>query len=223
MPGTPQVGSLRLPRLSAPRTADPTVEDLGLAPLTDEWERWQLQRAGSLFWELNVRPGGHPDAWREIPILMGSCAESALLAGSAEVEIECIRRAMAAGSLPKQYGLAQRFLAEGQAHQILGCGHRLANLAVRTLMLAPGYPWGEALPAPIPAFSDAKSDWVSMSDMPSYRRAATASPYRSLDRLTTVVVDICGSAQNGGRWMIVVARTSIAVGTRVPSSLAQAG
>jgi hypothetical protein len=154
-----------------------------------------LQRAGSLFWELNVRGGGHPDTWREIPILMGSCAESALLAGSAEVEIECLKRAMTAGDLPKEYGLAQRFFAEGQAHQILGCGHRLANIAVRTLMLAKDYPWGEALPVAIPAFSDGRDDWVSMSDMPTYRRAAVRSPYRSLDRLTTVVIDIFGSTQ----------------------------
>ena len=193
----PQVGSLRLPRLSAPRTADPTFDELGLAPLADECERWQLQRAGSLFWELNVRAGGHPDTWREVPILMGSCAESALLAATAEVEIERLRRATAAEELPKQYALAERFFAEAQGHQILGCGHRLANIAVRTLMLAQGYPWGEPVgsPAPIPAFSDQKEDWVSMSLMPSYRKAAALSPYRSLDQLTTVVIDICGSTQ----------------------------
>jgi hypothetical protein len=197
--GTPQIASLRLPRLSAPRAvgSDPTFEELGLASLADECRAWQLQRAGSLFWELNVTAGSHPDAWREIPILMGSCAESALLAGSAEVEIECLRRAIAAAELPKEYGLAQRFFAEAQAQQILGCGHRLANIAVRTLMRGPRYPWDEKVDcsAPIPAFSDHREDWIAMSEMPSYRRAAVRSPYRSLDRLTMVVIEIFGSSQ----------------------------
>jgi hypothetical protein len=194
----PQIGSVRLPRLSAPRKpgSDPTFKELGLGPLADESKNWHHERAGSLFWELNVTAGSHLDAWREIPVLMGSCAESALLAGSAEVEIECLRRAMADG-LHKEYGLAQRFFAEAQGQQILGCGHRLANIAVRTLMRAPRYPWDEKVgcSAPIPAFSDRKEDWVSMSDMASYRRAARRSPYRSLHRLTTVVVDIPGSLQ----------------------------
>jgi len=195
----PQIASVWLPRLSAPRAvgSDPTFSDLRLTPLADECKRWQIQRAQSPSWEMSVDAARHPEVWREIPLLMGSCAESALLAASAEVEIECLRRAMAAGDLPKDYGLAQRFFAEGQAHQILGCGHRLANIAVRTLMRAKDYPWDkpDASPTPITAFSDRKTDWVSMSGMTSYRKAALKSPYQSLVRLTSVVVAIAGSTQ----------------------------
>jgi hypothetical protein len=146
---------------------------------------------------MNVTARSHPDTWREIPILMGSCAESALLAGSAEVEIECLRRAMSAGDLPKEYGLAQRFFAEAQAHQILGCGHRLANIAVRTLMRAPDYPWDETdkFPGPVAAFSERRTDYPSISEMADYRKAAVRSPYGSLYRLTTVVIKIFGSRQ----------------------------
>ena len=83
-----RIATLRLPQLSAPRPPGdvPTFAQLGLAELADECEVWQLQRANSVFWELN-HWGSRPDAWREIPVLMGSTAESALLAGTAEVEI----------------------------------------------------------------------------------------------------------------------------------------
>ena len=139
-----RIASIRLPRLSAPRepATDPIFSDLGLGPLIDEASLWQLWRVGSDFWEMNVtaRASIYPDTWREIPVLMGSCAKSALLAASTEVEIECLRRAIRARVLPKEYGLAQRFFAEAQSHQILGCGHRLANIAVRTMMRARDYP-----------------------------------------------------------------------------------
>jgi hypothetical protein len=33
---------------------------------------------------------------------------------------------------------------------LLGCGHRLANIGVRVMMLANGYPWGKDVPRPTP-------------------------------------------------------------------------
>jgi hypothetical protein len=144
---------------------------------------------------MSVDAARRPNLWREIPMLMGSCAESALLAASAEVEIECLRRAMATGDLPKEFGLAQRFFAEAQANQILGVGHKMANIAVRTLMLAPDYPWDGAGRASLPAFSNHPGDWVSMSQMKDYRKAAAKSPYGSLVGLTTIVVNILGTGQ----------------------------
>ena len=197
---TPTVASVRLPRLSAPRAvgSDPTFEELRLGPLEEECLAWHFDRTGSTMWELNARAGSDHDAWREIPILMGSSAESALLACSAEVEIECLRRAMTARELPEPYGLAQRFFAEAQAQQILGCGHRLANIAVRMLMRAPDYSsWGQPIgcPAPFTPFSDERRDWVSMSRMHDYLKAAQRSPHRSLDRLTALVIDINESTE----------------------------
>lgn len=190
--------AVRLPRLTAPRPVNappPTFADLGMTQLHKVCKSWQFERAGSTFWELNIR--GRPDSWREIPVLMGSTAESALLAGTACVEVECLRQAIAAGDLPREYGLAQRFFAEAQGHLILGCGHRLANIALRVMMLARGYPWGVGvrLRQPITPFSDNRDDWVAMAEMPDFRRAAIASPYRSLDRLTSVVIDLAGSRQ----------------------------
>lgn len=190
--------AVRLPQLAPPVPAGvpaPTFEELGLRELAKVCRAWQLHRAGSTFWELNAGP--RPDAWRELPVLMGSTAESALLGGSAQVEIERLRRAMQAGELRKEYGLAQRFFAEAQGQQILGCGHRMANIALRAMMLATGYPWGAAveLSQPTPPFSDNKGDWIAMSQVSEYRRAAAASPYPSLALLATVVLDLEGSSQ----------------------------
>jgi hypothetical protein len=196
LPGV--TAAVRLPRLTTPRpreTPAPTFAELGLAPLEKVCKEWQFDRAGSTFWELNI--GGRMDAWREIPVLMGSTAESALLAGAAQVEIECLRSAIQAGDVEQEYGLAQRFFAEAQGQQILGCGHRLANIGVRVMMLAPGYPWGAdvCLPRPVAPFSDHPEDWISMSKMPSFRRSAAASPYPALVTLATVVINLSGSEQ----------------------------
>jgi hypothetical protein len=190
--------AIRLPQLTPPVPAGipaPSFEELGLRELVEVCRAWQLHRAGSTFWELNA--GARTDVWREIPVLMGSTAESALLAGSAQVEIERLRRAIEAGELPNEYGLAQRFFAEAQGQQILGCGHRMANIAVRAMMLVAGYPWGTAvgLNRPVTPFSDHQGDWIAMSRLSEYRRAAAASPFPSLVRLATVVVDLEGSSQ----------------------------
>ncbi len=190
--------AIRLRQLAPPVAVGipaPSFEELGLRELAEVCRAWQLHRAGSTFWEVNA--GIRMDAWREIPVLMGSTAESALLAGSAQVEIERLRRAMQAGELPREYGLAQRFFAEAQGQQILGCGHRMANTAVRAMMLAAGYPWGAAvgLGQPVPPFIDNRKHWIAISELSEYRRAAAGSPYLSLVRLATVVVDLEGSSQ----------------------------
>ncbi len=191
----PRIGALRLPRLSAPRAPgdDPTFADLGLAALAKECRYWQLGRDGGTFWELNAgTSAGHRDSWREIPVLMGSVAEAALLAGSAEVEIECLRRAVDVGTLPPEYGLSVRFFAEAQGQMLLGCGHRLANIGVRVMMLANGYPWGKDVPrsTPFPPNSDNRKDWILMRDLRKYRAAAPASGHAGLERLIDVVLNL---------------------------------
>jgi hypothetical protein len=194
-----RTGSVRLPRLSAPRApgTDPTFDELGLAALAEECKTWHHVRVVGNFWELNAVHMGRPDSWREIPVLMGSVAEAALLAGSVEVEIECLRRAIAAGPLPVQYGLAVRFFAEAQGQLLLGCGHRLANIALRVMMLANGYPWGASVgyAQPFPPNSDNRDDWIPMSDLHKYQTAATASGHPSLTALVSVVVDLWSSAE----------------------------
>jgi hypothetical protein len=192
--------SVRLSRLSAPPTiAAPTVDELGLTELEDECEHWELQRGSSDMWELNTRHDQPADTWRVLPRLMGSITESALLACTAQVEIECFRRGIADGSLPPAAGLAQRFFAEGQAQLILGVGHRLANITLRMMMLAPGYPWGEQvarrehLADPAPPLSEDRKHWIGMAELARFRKVAEASPYRTLERIVDEVVAISGS------------------------------
>jgi hypothetical protein len=194
-----QPASIRLRRLAAetgPSAALPTFDELGLSRLLTECVAWQRYRAGGWFWELNAMSGGRYDCWREIPLLMGSVAESALLACSAEVEIECLRRAMKKGDLPIQFGLSLRFYAEGQGHQLLGAGHRLANIAVRTLMLAKDYPWGKVAPGiadPFPPYSESREHWISLSRIDKVEQVAAASPHATLKRLVAVVVALAKS------------------------------
>ncbi|HZK73652.1 MAG TPA: hypothetical protein VFD88_06600, partial [Clostridia bacterium] len=85
-----------------------------------------------------------------------------------------------------------RFFAEAQGQMLLGCGHRLANIGVRVMMLANGYPWGKSVPRskPFPPNSDNRKDWIFMRDLGKYRAAATASGHAGLERLIDVVVDL---------------------------------
>jgi hypothetical protein len=198
------IASVRLRRLagSLPSESIPTFDDLGLVPLVAEASLWQHLRAGGWFWEVIAAAGGtadQHDRWREIALLMGSAAESVLLSAGCEVEIEILRRALAAESLPNQYVLAQRFFAESEGTQVLAFGHRLANLFLRALMLDSSYPFGAVCPKRFgirfPVLSDERACWIALSELPSLELVVEAAPHESLRRLFAPVLELLQRAE----------------------------
>jgi hypothetical protein len=208
------IASIRLRRLaySVAPDAIPSFAEVGLAPLVAEAAAWQHLRVGSAFWEVIATADGtanQQDRWHEVGLLMGSAAESVLLATSAEIEIEILRRAVAGGSLPYQYVLAQRFFAESQSNQVLAFGHRLANLLVRALMLDSTYPFGVDCPnklrRPFPVYSDNPAAWISLSELHSLEQLFEAAPHESLRSLYVTVIEL----RNQPEWRALEERRAV--------------
>lgn len=175
----------------------PNFAELGLMELAEECRQWQHLRSAGDLWEFNSLKAGRPDSWREIAQLMGSVGESVVLAAGAEVEVEMLRRAITSGRVDHKCALAQRFFAEGESHLLLGAAHRLGNICLRALMLAPGYPWAVKLDRipdrPVEPYSDARQDWIPFSATPQLRRLSSKSGYPSLIRLAGIVTTLKSS------------------------------
>jgi hypothetical protein len=180
-----QLGRLRVPGdLQEPR---PTLGELGLLPPAQQAVYWQQVRANSWFAEINTMFKGvhQQDRWRELGQLLGSAAESTLLVCAAEVEIAMLRRAIREDKLDAAWDMAVRFFGESQGHQVLGFGHRCANIVLRALVLDAAYPYnwtGKPLRVP-PVFSEDRDDWPPLSKIDVMKHIAEASPHPGLQQM----------------------------------------
>lgn len=187
--GASQTIAIRLQRLAVPvaKSRIPTYEKLGLEALVREATRWQQLRSTGLAWGMAAMRKAEPDRWVELANLFGSTGESALLAASAEVEIELLRGAIRDRTVSREYGISQRFFAEAQGQQVLGTGHRLANVVARALMADSNYPWGTralgGISGRFPSESVDRSHWIAISRAGDLGRTAQASGVQSLERM----------------------------------------
>lgn len=194
--------SVRLGRLGVPGDLQEprlTFGELGLLPLAQQAVYWQQVRANSWFAEINTMFKGvhQQDRWRELGQLFGSAAESTLLVCAAEVEIAMLRRAIREGKLDAAWYMAVRFFGESQGHQVLGFGHRCANIVLRALVLDAGYPfsWTRKRPRVPPVFSGDKDDWPPLSEIDTMTQIAQASPHPGLQQLSATLRDLWSSKE----------------------------
>lgn len=194
--GSSQTVALRLERLAAPVPRDrlPTYDALGLEPLANEADRWQMVASSGLSWGIKALSKAEPERWFELGGLMGSAGESVMLAGAAEVEVAALRQAIQDGSIPRAYGMSQRLFAEAEGQQILSVGHRLANTALRALMTSSFYPWGErdlgGLVTRFPPNSSNRNHWISIGQTRDLARLGEASKNPAVQRIVEAVIGL---------------------------------
>jgi hypothetical protein len=124
--------------LGARATPVPSYEDVGLSSTIDAATICFDLRSDGLFLGTRFMAGGLAEnPWREICGLVGSIGESLVLAAACGVEAEAHKRAIASGGEPNGMVIAQRFFSNAQGQEVISVGHRLANVAIRTLAIDP--------------------------------------------------------------------------------------
>jgi len=167
----------------------PTFDDLGLNTAKTAGFEWQQQRSKASWNELvATTKGGAASDWvREIHGMFGVIGEQVLLATEAEVEKAIAQARLAALPMDKDASRAAlsrslRFFAEGQANALVVAAHGLANLALRTLALDPGFAVEDLKSAGVAKAdfvprSEAKGAWVSLTAETCSAFEAAAAAY----------------------------------------------
>lgn len=139
------------------------VAELGL--------EWQQLSGLATFWELGATAQG-ADEGRAYALAgqMASAGEQLVLAHAAGVEVALWRDVREKAEPDVAHEMSMRAMAEAQCLFVIGTGHALANVAVRTLALDPGLRvelvrrFGRTSVKPtFDPFSQARADWVSLN------------------------------------------------------------
>jgi hypothetical protein len=187
-----------------------SYDDLGLTSVIETSTRCSDFRGHARHLALPMPPMALSDnPWREVFGLAGSIGESLAIAAACEVEVDLHRKARACGDLPPEMIVGQRFFSIAEGHEVLGIGHRLANLVLRGVAIGEGMRDGisaqgklfQAWAKSHKPFSDARAAWVSFnrSTVDCLTRVVASSPHPALRDLAGALAALHQSAV----WMAI--------------------